>query len=201
MNPSGKPYPVGPGGLSPADFARWYSDASGAAWSSLDMDAVGRLVAEVLDVRRRGAAVYVMGNGGSAATSSHIATDLCKTAAVAGKPPIRCVSLADNASFITAAGNDIGFAAIFTAQLDGLLREGDLVLMVSGSGNSANLLTAAALAKERGARTAALLGFDGGKLKPLVDVPVLVKSEQYGVIEDLHLAVGHIVAFFMHQER
>ncbi|MBI4345226.1 MAG: SIS domain-containing protein [Elusimicrobia bacterium] len=195
----GATHVTGPGGLDAAGFARWYRDRTLEQWSALDVEGVGRLAAWIVESEKKGRTVYVMGNGGSAATASHIATDLSKTAHVAGRPPIKCVSLADNVPFITAIGNDLSFDDIFSRQLENLLGAGDVVLLISGSGNSPNLLKAAALARSRGAKTAALLGFDGGKLKGAVDLALLVSSDQYGVIEDLHMSIGHILTFFLKQ--
>ncbi|MBI4423770.1 MAG: SIS domain-containing protein [Elusimicrobia bacterium] len=195
----GQTHVTGPGGLDPGAFAGWYRERSLEQWNALDVAAVARLAEAVARAERDGRQVLVMGNGGSAATASHIATDWCKTASVPGRRQVKCLSLADNASFITAIGNDLSFDDIFSRQLENILERGDLVVLVSGSGNSPNLLKAAACARSRGAKTAALLGFDGGKLRGAVDLPVLVASDQYGVIEDLHLAIGHIVTFFLKQ--
>lgn len=195
----GATHVIGPGGLDAAAFARWYRDRTIRQWEGLDIEGVARLAAWILSAREKGRGVFVMGNGGSAATASHIATDLSKTAHVAGRKPIKCLSLADNVAFITAIGNDRSFDDVFSRQLENVVASGDVVLLVSGSGNSPNLLKAAALAKARGARTAALLGFDGGKLKGKVDLALLVASDQYGVIEDLHMSIGHILTFFLKQ--
>jgi D-sedoheptulose 7-phosphate isomerase len=111
------------------------------------------------------------------------------------------VSLTDNVPLITAIGNDLSFADIFSRQLENLLEPGDLLILITGSGNSPNLLKAAELARRRGARTAALLGFDGGRLKDLVQIKILVSSDQYGVIEDLHMSVGHILTFYLKQRK
>ncbi len=197
----GRIHKTGPGGLSPEGFARWYRNQALAQWEELDFEGVGRLAEWVLAARRSKRTVFVMGNGGSAATASHIATDLSKTASVPGREQLRCLSLADNTSLITAIGNDLSFDEIFSRQMENLVGRGDVVLLVSGSGNSPNLLRAARLARARGAKTAALLGFDGGKLKRLVELPILVASDQYGVIEDLHLSIGHILTFFLKQHR
>lgn len=192
---------TGPGGLGSRDFAHWYREQTLAQWKGLDLEAVASLADLVVTARDTGKTIYVMGNGGSAASASHIATDFSKTAEVKGRPGVRCVSLADNAAYMTAIGNDLSFEDIFSRQLENLLCPGDVVLLVSGSGNSPNLLKAAKLARARKAQTAALLGFDGGKLKDLVDLPVLVASDQYGVIEDLHMAVCHIITFYLKQLR
>jgi len=197
----GQVHVTGPGGLDAEGFARWYRDQSLAQWQALDLKAVAQVAAAVENAQRKGRQVFVMGNGGSAATASHIATDLCKTAAVAGQPLIRCVSLADNVAFITAIGNDLSFDDIFSRQLENLLQPEDVVILVSGSGNSGNLLKAAELANKRGAVSVGLLGFDGGKLKALVKIPLLVSSDQYGVIEDIHMSIGHILTFFLKQRK
>ncbi len=197
----GRTHATGPGGLSAEAFARWYRDQSLAQWNGLDVGGVARLADVIVRAEKAGRQVFVMGNGGSAATASHIACDLCKTAATPKGPRLRCISLADNVSFITAIGNDLSFDDIFSRQLENLVQEGDVVVLVSGSGNSPNLLKAARFAKERGATVASLLGFDGGKLLAQSDISVLVASDQYGVIEDLHLSIGHILTFFLKQRR
>jgi D-sedoheptulose 7-phosphate isomerase len=192
---------TGPGGLDAAGFARWYREESLERWKLLDLDAVTRLAKAIEHAERDGNTVYVMGNGGSAATASHMATDLCKTAAVKGRTPVKCVALTDNVAYITAIGNDLSFDEIFAYQLQGLVEEGDVAILISGSGNSPNLLRAAEVAKKAGATTAALLGFDGGLLKAKVDVAVHVPSVQYGVIEDLHMSIGHILTFYLKQRK
>ena len=190
---------TGPKGLGIREFARWYRGREVAQWESLDLPAVERLARLLLDVRRRGRHVFVMGNGGSAATAASIAVDFSKTAAPPGGRGFKCISLAESSAFITAMSNDHTFDDIFVRQLDNLLQPGDAALFISGSGNSPNLVKAARFARQRGAKTAALLGFDGGKLMGLVDAPVLIPSDDYGVIEDLHLAVSHIITFFLRQ--
>lgn len=190
---------TGPGGLSAEAFSRWYREEIVSQWQSLDLKSVSRVAEAIVEAQQKGRQVFVVGNGGSAATASHMATDLCKTAAAPGKPLLKCVSLADNVSFITAIGNDLSFDKIFVRQLENLLRPKDVVILISGSGNSANLLEAARYAIKRGALTVGLLGFDGGKLKSLVEIPLLVPCDQYGVIEDIHMGIGHILAFFLKQ--
>lgn len=195
----GKFHKSGPGGLGIRDFARWYRDQEQAQWQALDLAAVEKLVAILLEAQRQGRHVFVMGNGGSAATAASIAVDFSKTAAPEGGKAWKCISLCENSAFITAMSNDRTFDDIFVKQLEILLVPGDVVLVVSGSGNSVNLIKAVRFAKARKAKTAALLGFDGGKLKGLVDAPVVVASGQYGVVEDLHLAISHIITFFLRQ--
>lgn len=189
----------GPGGLGPEDFARWYRAACAAAWDGVSLKTLSAVAKELLKVRASGRKVLVMGNGGSAAIASHIAVDLAKTAHVPGRPLIRAVALTDNVEFLTAVANDRSFDDIFVAKMESLLERGDLAILISGSGNSKNLIKAAKYARSRGARTVALLGFEGGKLKSLVDLHLIVPSDQYGVIEELHMGIGHILAFFVRQ--
>ncbi len=193
--------PAGPGGQDLRSFARWYRSQEVAQWEALDLDAVARLADLLLEAERRGRHVFVMGNGGSAATAASIAVDFSKTASRPGHRPLKCLSLSENTAFITAMSNDHTFDDIFVQQLKNLLEPGDVVIFISGSGNSVNLIKAAMFARAKRAKTAALLGFDGGKLKALVDVPVIVPSEHYGVVEDLHLSISHILTFFLHQRR
>ncbi|MDE2312578.1 MAG: SIS domain-containing protein [Elusimicrobia bacterium] len=189
----------GPGGLKPGEFAMWYQDELRRALASLDWAAFEKIAAAVAEAGDKGRQVFVMGNGGSAATASHAAVDFSKTAANPKKPLLRCLSLADNPSFITAVGNDISFDETFSRQLENLLNPKDAVLFISGSGNSKNLLEAAKLARRRKAWSAAFLGFDGGKLRGLVDQALVVASDQYGVIEDVHLSLSHMLTFYLKQ--
>jgi D-sedoheptulose 7-phosphate isomerase len=145
--------------------------------------------------RERGSSVFVIGNGGSAATASHLAADLANAPRRAGQRPLRVLSLADNVACLSALGNDEGYEQTFASQVDACVRPDDVVLAISASGNSPNLLRAIELAKARGAITAGLVGFDGGELRRLVDQAVFVPSPigAYGPVEDVHLMLGHIL--------
>ncbi|MBI5882905.1 MAG: SIS domain-containing protein [Elusimicrobia bacterium] len=189
----------GPGNLGPADFARWYRAACSSAWDGVDLKTLALIAKELLKVRDSKKKVLIMGNGGSAAIASHMAVDFSKTARVPGRPLIRAVALTDNVEFLTAVANDMSFDDVFVAKMEALLEPGDLALLISGSGNSRNLLKAAKYAKRHGAKTVALLGFEGGKLKALVDRHLIVPSDQYGVIEELHMRIGHVLTFFVRQ--
>lgn len=197
----GAHHETGPGGLSAEKFAHWYRQEALANWKSLDVDAVAALAELVSNVHENGGTIYVMGNGGSAATASHWAVDLSKTAATKGKRPLKVVCLNDNVPALTAIANDVSFDEVFSRQIETLVEPGDCVILISGSGNSPNLLAACDAARRVDAPVAALLGFDGGKLKSKVDVSVHVLSDQYGVIEDMHMAVGHMLTFWLKQRR
>jgi len=192
---------TGPGGLSPREFAQWYRDHEIEKWRELDLGAVEKIARAIEKAEKSGNQVFVMGNGGSAATASHIATDWAKTAERKGKPLLRCLSLNDNVPFMTAIANDLGYDEVFVRQMANYVRRGDVVVIISGSGNSPNVVKAANYARARGAVTIGMTGFTGGKLRKLVDICLHVESDQYGVIEDLHMAVGSILAFYLKQRR
>jgi len=192
---------LGPGGQSAEEFARWYRERELEQWRRLDLAALARVAALLEKVQARGRFVWVCGNGGSAASAAHVGCDFGKTAARAGAKPLKCVSLAENTSFLTAAANDASFESVFSRQLETVAGAGDAVLLLSGSGNSPNLLAAARLARARGASVVGLLGFDGGRLRGLCDEHLLVPSDQYGVVEDLHMAIAHILTFYLKQKK
>jgi len=148
----------------------------------------------VVDAWRNDRRVFVFGNGGSASTASHHACDLLKTAAVDGQRRLNAFSLVDNVGIGTAIGNDLDYGDTFAYLLETYAKPGDLAVAISGSGNSPNVLRACAWARENGVKVIALTGFAGGKLKDLADLHINVPSDNYGYIEDLHLAIGHMVA-------
>ena len=151
----------------------------------------------VIDAWRKGKRTFIMGNGGSATTASHFARDLEIGAAVAGKPRIQATSLTDNIAFITALANDIDYSSIFEEQLIGQLKEGDVVIGISASGNSPNVLKAIEYARKNGAITIGFIGFGGGKLRELVHKSIVLSSRDYGQVEDIHLSLAHIVSYLV----
>jgi D-sedoheptulose 7-phosphate isomerase len=159
----------------------------------LPFDDVVRSIDEILDAAERGGMIFILGNGGSAATASHFACDLGKGAQRPDRRPFRVVALTDNVPLITAWGNDTSYDRIFVEQLRPLVRAGDLVIGISGSGNSPNVLAAMRLAREAGARTVGWTGFHGGQLKDQVDVCVIAPSDSMEQIEDVHLVLEHAV--------
>ena len=161
----------------------------------LDVAAIERVVARITAARVHGATIYVAGNGGSASTASHWVNDLGKATKISGLPPIRVMSLNDNVSWLTALGNDEGYERVFSGQLENFARSGDVLLVISASGNSPNLVRAVEMARERGVETVAFLGFDGGLLRGLVDDHVLIESDKgaYGLVESVHSLIGHVL--------
>jgi phosphoheptose isomerase len=153
--------------------------------------ALGEAVELLLDARRAGRRVYLMGNGGSAATASHIACDLVKTAQVPSSAPLRVFALADNAALLTAWANDCAYEQVFAEQILAFVEPEDIVVAITASGNSPNILAGLKAATERGAHTIALVGFDGGAARELADLVLHVPSHDYGLVEDTHAAIGH----------
>jgi D-sedoheptulose 7-phosphate isomerase len=137
--------------------------------------------------------VFTLGNGGSASTASHMAADIGKNTIGPNMRRFRVLSLNDNAAMLTALANDLGYEHVFREQLQNLIRPGDLLIALSGSGNSANVLNAIRYAQKQCAQVAGILGFDGGEASRLVDVAIVVPSDHYGVVEDVHLIINHII--------
>ena len=142
--------------------------------------------------------IFVMGNGGSASTASHIANDLGKGTAHLGHRP-RVISLTDNVSTMTAWSNDACYEDVFVEQLKGFVNPGDLVIGISASGNSENVLRAIHHANAIGCKTIGWTGFGGGQLAKLTDISVVVDSDEYGPVEDVHLILNHILCQSIHE--
>ena len=141
---------------------------------------------------------FFAGNGGSAATASHFANDIAIGTNDYQKP-FRVISLTDNVATLTALGNDFGYAEIFVRQLRVLGKKGDLLICISASGNSKNLINAFQYAKSVGIKTVALTAFDGGKIKSMADegVHVPTKFKEYGPAEDAHMILDHLVSAYL----
>ena len=160
---------------------------------SVDLARLEDAIERLRRVRAEGATVFVAGNGGSAATASHWVNDLCKATRCAGRPPVRATCLSDNTSWLTALANDEGYERVFAAQLENLGRPGDVLVMISASGNSPNLLAASDTAHALGIDTVGLLGFDGGLLRDRVTRYVWLETMhgEYELVEDAHAALCH----------
>jgi D-sedoheptulose 7-phosphate isomerase len=172
-----------------ANYFRAHSALHAACEAQMFQEAVD-LVREKFDEGRK---IITMGNGGSASTASHYITDWNKMINLSTGRKFRGVCLADNIGLITAYANDLSYADVFEGQLRALMDEGDLVIAVSGSGNSPNVLKAVEYANANGATSLAVVGYDGGKLKPLCHKSVHVPSFDMQLCEDVHLMFGHMV--------
>ncbi len=168
-------------------------DRLAALIADLPVDPLDQLLQLLEDARADGARVFLAGNGGSAATVTHMANDLSFGAGKRGRSPLRAESLADNVAVVTAIANDCSYDAVFSEQLRAQASPGDVLLVITGSGNSPNIVQALEAAKELGMRTAGLLGMGGGVAAGQVDVAVTVASDDYGDIEDAHMAIDHLL--------
>lgn len=149
---------------------------------------------------KKGLSVFIAGNGGSAANASHFAQDLTKGAVPdIERSSFRVLSLADNVSFITAISNDIGYERIFDLQLRQFARKGDVLIAISGSGNSPNIIRAANYGRENGLTVIGFTGFDGGKLMPLSDIRVHVPINNMCMIEAAHATIMHMATDFLRE--
>lgn len=146
---------------------------------------------------RNGHRVFIMGNGGSAATASHFALDLAKNTILTGAPRLKAISLTDHVPLITAWSNDTAYEHIFAEQLVAMIEPGDLVIGISTSGNSPNVINALRLARESQAYTIGLLGALGGKIKHMVDAYVLVPGQNIEQEEDAHMILAHVITRHM----
>ncbi len=168
---------------------------------SIDLVSIDKLCAKILSARESRNTIFIIGNGGSAATASHMATDLMFGTNL-NNPPLRVVSLADNNSALTATGNDLDFEQIFSRQVSVLGKTKDILIAISASGNSPNLLKAVNTAKSIGIETVGIVGFDGGQLALDVDFLIHVPTNQgaYGLSEDAHLTINHIITSILKKE-
>ena len=142
--------------------------------------------------------VYVMGNGGSASTASHMTAHLQEGIDGQGKGGLHTVCLSDNVPRLTALANDVDYDSVFVIQMKGLLQTRDVVIVISGSGESPNVIKAAQMAKEVGAGVIAFTGFGGGKLHGLANCGVVLSCRRYGPVEDVHLTLGHLIPQLLH---
>lgn len=182
----------------PVAFAGAYLEYLNKVLKGIDTGAIGRFIQTLLDVREGGAAIYFIGNGGSAATASHFANDLAIGTNSYDKP-FRVISLTDNQAIITALGNDFGYEEIFVRQLRVLGKEGDVVVGISASGNSPNLIRTFEYAKSAGIKTVAITAFDGGKMKQMADqcIHVPTSPKEYGPAEDAHMILDHLIGAYL----
>lgn len=182
----------------PVAFAGAYLEYLNTVLQGMNTAEIGRFIQTLLEARERGATIYFIGNGGSAATASHFANDLAIGTNSYDKP-FRVISLTDNQAVITALGNDFGYEEVFVRQLRVLGVAGDVVVAISASGNSPNLVKTLEYAKTAGIKTVAITAFDGGKMKQMADecVHVPTAPKEYGPAEDAHMVLDHLVGAYL----
>jgi D-sedoheptulose 7-phosphate isomerase len=180
-------------------FAQSYVQKLGKFLESLDLDALTEIIEQIERVRIEGKTIFLIGNGGSAATASHMAEDLAFGTRMREGARIKALSLTDNQPYVMAAANDIGYDSIFEEQLKNLMLPGDLLIAISASGNSPNVVKAVDFANRNGGISVGLVGFDGGQLKESCHILLHVETKQgeFGPVEDIHLILDHIITEFL----
>ena len=184
--------------LSINDYSKSYIDYLTSVLNSISLSDIEKFTKVLLESRERASSIFFIGNGGSAATASHFANDITIGTRTDEKP-FRAISLCDNQAVITAIANDDGYEEIFSQQLQVLLKKQDVVIAISASGNSPNLIRAIETAKKMSAITVGISAFDGGKMKEMVDVSLHVPTEkgEYGPAEDAHMVLDHLVSSYL----
>ena len=184
--------------LSINDYSKSYIDYLSSVLNNISLTDIEKFVEVLLEARERESSIFFIGNGGSAATASHFANDIAIGTRTYEKP-FRAISLCDNQAVITAIANDDGYEKIFSQQLQVLLKKQDVVVAISASGNSPNLLDAIDTAKKMNTITVGISAFDGGKMKEMVDVSLHVPTEkgEYGPAEDAHMVLDHLISNYL----
>lgn len=165
-----------------------------------DFDKINILAGSLLTAWQENRQIFICGNGGSAANALHFANDLVFGAAKGKEKGIRAIALTGDISVITCIANDVSYEDIFSRQLEVHAQSGDILISLSGSGNSPNIVKAIVKAKEIGMKTFAILGFSGGKCLELADVPIHFQINDMQISEDMQLIVGHMVMQWLREE-
>jgi D-sedoheptulose 7-phosphate isomerase/D-glycero-D-manno-heptose 1,7-bisphosphate phosphatase len=180
-------------------YASAYFAQVATAAASVDRDKLAQAADLLTKVYGSGGTVYACGNGGSAAISNHLVCDHCKLVQTDTDLTPRVVSLSATVEMITAVANDISYDEVFAFQLRSLAAPGDALITISSSGNSENIVRAALWAKDNGIPVIAMTGFSGGRSADIADVNLHVAADNYGVIEDIHQSLMHILAQHLRQ--
>ena len=184
-----------------ADFAVEYRSRLSSALDRVDTEKVAQAIDWLRQARDDGRSIFVCGNGGSASTASHFACDIVKGASYRQQQRFRIMALNDSLPTLTAYSNDVGYDCVFAEQLRNFAAPGDVVMALSGSGNSVNVVNAIEYANSIGCRTIALSGRDGGRLAPMAQLNIHVPEPHMGRIEDAHMMVCHMICYyFMERE-
>jgi D-sedoheptulose 7-phosphate isomerase len=176
------------------DAVAQYFEEIQSALAAISRDDVRFVVDALTRIWQTGATVFLVGNGGSASTASHMMNDLCKFTAFDGVKRLRALALTDNVPLITAYGNDVDFESTFVEPLRNFMRPGDMLIAISGSGNSRNIIAACEYAMEHGGTVIGLCGNPGGILAKIAHLRVIVPAERIGQQEDGHLVLNHVIA-------
>jgi D-sedoheptulose 7-phosphate isomerase len=187
-----------------SEFAKDYIHGLKGVLDRLPLKPVEEIIQAIEQAQNERRQVFVIGNGGSAATASHMMNDLCKgTLGHKGDAPwprLRVIALTDNVSLMTAWANDTDYDRVFSEPLKNLAQRGDLLIAISASGNSPNIIAAVEAAKHLGVKVIGLAGFGGGKLSKMADVSFVVASDEYGPVEDVHMILDHIITGYLYEK-
>ena len=185
------------------EFAKYYLEYLSTLISTIDIDVIAQIIDIFNEAGKRGNTIYFIGNGGSAATASHFASDLSMNTKAEGYKLIKAISLVDNLSTITAVANDEGFDNIFVSQLEVILEKNDVVVALSVSGNSPNIVKAIEYSNLHGAITIGCTGFDGGKLREISQTSLHIDTEngEYGPVEDIFQILDHLIYTYLRLDR
>jgi len=190
---------------TPYGSAAWYFDAyaeeAARAFGSVEPAAFDKAAAILVEAYTRGAAVFACGNGGSAAIANHLQCDHLKAIRTKTDLAPRVVSLSTNIELLTAIANDLAYEEVFAYQLQSQASAGDVLIAISSSGRSPNIVRALTWARDHGLRTIALTGFGGGDARTVAEVSIHVEASNYGIVEDLHQTVMHALAQYIRQSR
>ena len=183
------------------DFAKEYFKKIADLGAKISLEEIDEVMGYIDEAHCNGKTIFVAGNGGSAATASHMVCDLCKTTlgkdnVNSTKKRFKVVSLTDNVPLLTALGNDCSYDVSFSEYLKTFAGKDDLLLVITGSGNSKNIIEAINVAKKIGMKTVGFLGFDGGKCLGLLDASILIPANEYGPIEDYHMILDHMMTAY-----
>jgi len=184
---------------SDLEFSQQYVGSLIELLGSLDHKAIVRIIQTLDEARAAKRRIYFAGNGGSASTCGHFCNDLGAGAKRHGGGEFRVIDLTSNMAAVTALANDCGYENVFLGQIEGVIGPKDVLVVISASGNSPNLVKAVEYAKKQGTKIIGLLGFDGGKLQQLCDIPLVIKTPagQYGPVEDIHLVMNHLISTYL----
>ncbi|HVK60280.1 MAG TPA: SIS domain-containing protein [Bdellovibrionales bacterium] len=185
--------------MKASEFASNYLKETLPLFKEYEGEVFQAAMGAMVEAYHRGSTIFICGNGGSWGTSNHMVNDLAKGSVAEGKKRLRVIGLGDNTSLLTAYANDCGYETIFLEPLKGLFKKGDILIAISASGNSPNVVKAAEYVRTNGGQTIGLIGFSGGKLKELSDFPIHFKSHNYGSVEDAQLMFSHLSSQFLHQ--
>lgn len=185
--------------LNAGDYARGYFAEVAQAGASVDEKKLAQAVEVLTRVYSEGGMLFSCGNGGSAAIANHLVCDHCKLVRTDTNLVSRVVSLSSTVEIITAIGNDISYDEIFAYQLQALAKQGDALVTISSSGDSENIIRAISFAKDNGIPVISMTGFSGGRSAKMADINLHVAAENYGVIEDTHQSLMHILAQYVRQ--